>query len=635
MYSAEPVDLKCQDWLLDQLDSTLTSEDQEKCEGILTLSECYEALSEMSTNKSPGADGLPVEFYRRFWSSLGHDLVEVLNYSYEHGQLSDSQKQGIIRLLYKKDDPLLLKNWRPISLLNTDYKICTKVLANRLKKVLSVILSEDQTCGVPGRSIYENLFLLRDTLDFVQHKQLSAALISLDQEKAFDRVNHGFLQRVLSRFNFGPNFRQWVNTVYTEIHSCVLNNGWLSAKIELERGVRQGCPLSPLLYCLVAETLGQAIRRDHTIRGIQIPGANTKQSKVSQYADDTTLVLADEYSITQSFRLINAFERGSGSRLNAQKTEGLWIGSAAGKQTGPVNITWTTDKLKILGIYFGNSNVALANWIDRVTKLETKLNLWKSRTLSLKGKSLIVNTIGAAGLWYTATVLPMPDWVSTRVNKAIYDFLWNGKTELVKRTTCQLPFQHGGLAVINPREKARALKLRWVPQIGDPSCTSKWVFFARYWAGLALSRKVPSWTFLRSNMCPKYIGDSPPNYFTHVLTALDRLNVDLTLLPNYRVKTFYEKLTYPSPGRLPTAGAWERRLHTSLPWPHIWSHIYGGLSTNWEADIAWRLAHGILKTQAYLKKWGRLNVSDRCARYGQLESFSHALCECTSVPLVW
>ena len=156
LYTAEPVDLNCQDWLLNQLDIVLTSEDQEKCEGALTLSECYEALSQMQTNKSPGADGFPVEFYRRFWSSVGPDLVEVLNYCYEHGQLSDSQKQGIIRLLYKKEDPLLLKNWRPISLLNTDYKICTKVLANRLKKVLSVILSEDQTCGVPAVGFYTN-----------------------------------------------------------------------------------------------------------------------------------------------------------------------------------------------------------------------------------------------------------------------------------------------------------------------------------------------------------------------------------------------------------------------------------------------------------------------------------------------
>lgn len=118
--------------------------------------------------------------------------------------MPDTKRRGIIHLLLKKDDSLELKNWRPISLLNTDYKICTKVLANRLRNVLPRIINKDQTCGIPDRSIYENLFLLRDTIDYVQHKHLSATIISLDKEKAFDRVNHKFLHRVLTRFNFGP-----------------------------------------------------------------------------------------------------------------------------------------------------------------------------------------------------------------------------------------------------------------------------------------------------------------------------------------------------------------------------------------------------------------------------------------------
>ena len=108
-------------------------------------------------------------------------------------------------------------------------------------------------------------------------------IISLDQEKAFDRVNRGFLQRVLERFNFGPHFRKWVGIVYADITSSVINNGWLSSSFSLERGVRQGCPLSPLLYCLVVETLGQAIRKDLSIEGIQILGSRGKQNKVSQY----------------------------------------------------------------------------------------------------------------------------------------------------------------------------------------------------------------------------------------------------------------------------------------------------------------------------------------------------------------
>ena len=372
LYTAEPTDSECQAWLLEQLDSTLTSEEQKLCEGELTLEECHAALTLMESGKSPGSDGFPAEFYSHFWGLLGRDLVATLNFSFREGFLSTSQRSGILRLLYKKDDPMSLKNWRPILLLNIDYKIATKALSNRLRKVLPLILSEDQTCGVPDRSIFENLFLLRDTIDYVQLKHLSAAVISLDQEKAFDRVNHSFLQRVLEKFNFGPNFRRWVKVIYSDISSVVINNGWLSASFSLERGVRQGCPLSPLLYCLVVETLGQAIRRDPSIEGIPIPGARCKQSKVSQYADDTTLILANDYSITQAFNIINIFERGSGSRLNPKKTEGLWIGSQAGRVTGPVNITWVADKLKILGIYLGNYDLEQANWTDRITKLEKK-----------------------------------------------------------------------------------------------------------------------------------------------------------------------------------------------------------------------------------------------------------------------
>ena len=425
-----------------------------------------------------------------------------------------------------------------------------------------------------------------------------------------------------------------MNVIYSDINSVVINNGWVSPAFFLERGVRQGCPLSPLLYCLVVETLGQAIRRDTSIQGIPIPGSNNKQSKVSQYADDTTLILANDFSINKAFRIINIFERGSGSRLNSQKTEGLWLGPLAGRSYGPVNITWVTDKLKILGVYFGNANLDHANWDNRVTKLEKRLNLWHLRTLSLKGKSLIINSLGASGLWYTATVLPMPESIHTRVTKAIFKFLWNGKTEQVRRDVCQLPFDQGGLAVINPLEKSRALKLRWVPRVGDSSYESKWVYFSRYWIGFALSHKMSNWTFLRSNSTPKYLGDQPPPFFQKLLSAVARVDVDFDLLPDHTVKTFYAKL-FPAPKRMPCTYAWDNRLATPLPWSHIWSTIYGGLSTNWECDIAWRLAHGVLKTRAYLKRVQRLQVSELCAMCGQTETFSHALCECTVSPQVW
>ena len=179
-------------------------------EAELTVLECHAPLSQMESGKSPGTDGLPAEFYSRFWGLLGRDLVDMLDFSFLEGFLSASQHRGILHLLFKKDDPLSLKNWHPISLLNLDYKIATKAFSNRICKVLPNILSEDQTSSIPGRSIFENLFLLRDTIDFVRLKQLPAVVINLDQEKAFDQVNHTFLQQVLGKFNFGPDFRRWV-----------------------------------------------------------------------------------------------------------------------------------------------------------------------------------------------------------------------------------------------------------------------------------------------------------------------------------------------------------------------------------------------------------------------------------------
>ena len=248
---------------------------------------------------------------------------------------------------------------------------------------------------------------------------------------------------------------------------------------------------------------------------------------------------------------------------------------------------------------------------------------------------MIINTLGASGLWYTATVVNMPDWVHTRVSKAIWDFLWNGKTELVKRDTCRLPWQHSGLSVVHPLEKSRALKLRWVPPVGDSTCEKKWVYFARYWIGFSLSCRMKGCAFVRSNEVPKHLGDDKPPIYQVVLTAVDRIGVDFDLLSDHSVKTFYSRLTPPPPQRLPCAFRWERRFDRSFNWDNIWGNIYGGLSTNWESDIAWRIAHGVVKTRAYLKSWRRLAVSDLCAGCGELESISHAFCACHLVSPVW
>ena len=368
----------------------------------------------------------------------------------------------------------------------------------RLQKVLDSVLDIDQTCGVPGRSIFDNLFLIRDIIEYADQKQIPGVLISLDQEKAFDQIDRGFLDKVLQSMNFGPIFRQWVKTLYTGTEAAVINNGWLSSYFPVTRGVRQGCPLSPLLYCLGAEVLSAYIRSDDDISGFTLPNPNV-QAKCSHYADDLTLMLRDSYSVKRAFTVVNLYERASGSKLNSDKSEGLWIGASLGSPERQVNITWQSLKIKLLGVWFGVGNLDEENWHSRAEKLERKLKIWGTRALSLKGKfTLIVNSLALSGLWYTATVLPMPETVINRVNKALWAFFWSDKTEQVKRDLLVKSPSEGGMGVTHVTSKARALRLRGLSQITNSDCEAKWVHLPMYWLGRSVDFR-REWEWLRSN----------------------------------------------------------------------------------------------------------------------------------------
>ena len=174
--------------------------------------------------------------------------------------MSFSQRTGLITLLYKKNDRFDTNNWRPISLLCTDYKILSKVLTNRLKTVLSSVISDSQSFGVPGRFLGSNVRTIQDIVNFCNAHKTGGAIISLYQEKAFDRVDWGYMMKVVERMNFGPSFCSWVRLPYHNIFSPVLVNGHTSHAFAVTRGVRQGCPLSPLLYIIVAQTKACAIK---------------------------------------------------------------------------------------------------------------------------------------------------------------------------------------------------------------------------------------------------------------------------------------------------------------------------------------------------------------------------------------
>ena len=193
LFTRDSLDMQIQTDIINALDFSLSDYECQMCEGLFTLDELLAALKGLQTGKTPGSDSLSTEFYLCFWEDLGELLLSVLNESFHAGSLAESQYEGLLRLIHKKDDRRFPKNWRPISLLNTDYKLASKIITERLKKVMSSIVHQDQTCGVLGRTIFSNLHLVRDVLDFIDKTNEPAILVTLDQEKAFDHVDHDFL----------------------------------------------------------------------------------------------------------------------------------------------------------------------------------------------------------------------------------------------------------------------------------------------------------------------------------------------------------------------------------------------------------------------------------------------------------
>ena len=241
-----------------------------------------------------------------------------------------------------------------------------------------------------GRFIGENIRLIDSVICFAKENNIPGLLLSLDFEKAFDTVEWPFIRKTLQDFGFGDSVINWINLFYGNVESCVLNNGWASNFFKIQRGVRQGCPLSPYLFVLSVETLAKAIRESKNIKGILV---KQREIKISQYADDTTLILdGSKKSLEASLNVLDRFGDVSGLRLNDKKTEALWIGSNTASDQIVIperNFKWPKNKVKTLGVWISvepEATITL-NYKDQLTKVRNTLNCWKYRRLTAHWKN--------------------------------------------------------------------------------------------------------------------------------------------------------------------------------------------------------------------------------------------------------
>ena len=404
----------------DESINKLSNIDRTKCEGLITESECLNALKCMKNQKSPGSDGITVEFYKIFWNNIKEFYVNSINYSFETGSLTELQKQSIITIIPKQNKDLtILDNWRPISLLNVDYKIATKVIANRVKHVITKIIHNSQTGFIKGRYIGENIRLLFEIIDNAEEENKPGLIFFSDFEKAFDSIDHTYIINCLKHFNFGEDFIKWVKLFYNDAKSCVTNNGYLSDFFPVLRGVRQGCPLSTYLFIICIELLSNKITTTEDIKGITYANYEFKKSL---FADDASFILDGSLKSFETLvDILNNFSYISGLKLNSNKCQVLRIGSMIQNEVVYLNkrkFRWSSKEASALGFTFctDKSHIFRANLEPKIVLFEKCLKQWQHRKLTLMGKITVVKNYALPKLIYALSSLPNPPIETVKKN---------------------------------------------------------------------------------------------------------------------------------------------------------------------------------------------------------------------------
>jgi len=452
----------------------------------LSLGEIKNTLfKQMKNGKAPGNDGLTVGLYRAMWEQVKQPMWASFQMGLRKGELSLSQRQSVIRLIKKKDrDPLKLKNWRPISLMNVDTKLLSRALAERLTQILPGIISKEQLGFVKGRRITEGNRLIDYLINKYEKEQKRGMIAGIDFEKAFDSISHEHIEEVLKELNFPKRFILMFKTLYKNPESCVINNSTTTPYFPLGRSCRQGDPIAPYLFIIALEPLLRMLNRDEDIIGMQTPAGNIK---MTVYADDLTLLLSNEESLRKSFRLLEDFQNVSGLKVNQDKTEILSIeddDQIDDREARTLTVTGITHAL--------NRNLDLMeekNFGKIIGKLTTTLNLWKTRNLTLLGRVQVVKAQALSLLQYVGNNLETPEWALKDINKLIYKFIWKGPDRL-SREALEQRWEEGGMAMPQPQTINWALKLQWLKRarVSDHPWTA---FLEEEKAGMALDMNRP------------------------------------------------------------------------------------------------------------------------------------------------
>ena len=244
-----------------------------------------------------------------------------------------------------------------------------------------------------------------------------------------------------------------MSLLYSRISSSVLVNGELSLPFQVSQDVRHGCPLSPLLYIIFAETTACAIRADLSIHGYPI-------SNICQHADDTRNIVLSDLSMKAVFALFHRYELASGACLNVEKSLGLLVGSWEDRTDLPIQLDWSSTHITVMGSRLSNDGEE--SYEKGIRSLDSLLATWSTRSLSSHSRALIANTLGLSLFWYLASFTHLPPIIVKAINQRVFSFIWQKKREWLARSSVTHRSPHGGLGLVDIPRKIQSLHVVWI-----------------------------------------------------------------------------------------------------------------------------------------------------------------------------
>lgn len=450
------------------------TEANEILEKQVTMGEIRDAIAKGKMHKAPGNDGIGLEFYKTKWETIKTELLKVLNSTYIDGTILESQLKGIIVCIPKHAQPTTVDDYRPITLLNADYKILTRIIAARLRQYLPDIIHPHQYCSIPGRTVFEAMAAVRDAIAQVEITRKPLCILSIDFSAAFDRISHEYLYMNLEAHGLSACFRQKIQQLYEKATSEIMINGFRTDKIPIRSSVRQGCPLSMMLYIMCLNPLIQSLERD--LKGIKM-GRRKAKTVVTAYADDVTIFLTSAEDIAKLKDLLERYEAATGAKINTKKSKAMALGS----WDTAVNIMDIPyqNEIKILGIKFTTSvNATTVNtWTAITSQTRALAQTMYKRDLGLEQRIRFTHDYLLAKMWYATQIVPPTPNHVRQINSAIVWYIWKGSIFKVPLSTLQREKVDGGWGMINVEAKCKALFLhRMQTQCRrEGSLTAEWM----------------------------------------------------------------------------------------------------------------------------------------------------------------